>query len=218
MFNKSEIKERFEAGIGMIDRFGNVVDVDPNRNYSETMLPLLLHYRLLAGMTDQEAAKELATTYMLSEFEITFLINNTKVFIKNVLEIDLEEIRANKNSTATLCGQMVIEVVAKINEVFERKRYENLAIDDVFIQADKKSREIILGYLAADTAPEYWVTADNVSIECDHETLVRMQEAIVARDAAQHEEATELKKNARELSEKRNYAGLVDLLDKLRAM
>lgn len=218
MFNKSEIKARFEAGGWPIDRHGNYVDTNPDRHYGEMMLPLLLHYRLLAGMTDQEAERELSTTYMLGAFEIAFLMRSTKEFIKDVLELDLDEIRANKNSTATLCGQLVIEVVAKINEVFGRKRYGDVLVDEAVFQADQKARESILGYLAAETAPEYWITADNRSIECDRDMLLTIQEAIVSRDAAYHEKATNLKTQARELSEQRNYAGLVELLDQVKAM
>lgn len=218
MFSKSEIKARFESGKWPIDRHGNYIDTNPDRNFNETLLPLSLHYRLLAGMTDAEAEQELATTYSLSAFEIAFLMRSTKAFIKDVLEIDLEEIRKNKNSTATLCGQLVNDVVAKINEVYERERYEDIQIDGVVFQADQRARESIIGYIAADTAPEYWVTADNKSIECDHHMLLAIQEAIVVRDAAGHEKATELKTKARVLSEQRDYAGLVELFDAVKAM
>ena len=218
MFSKSEIKARFESGKWPIDRHGNYIDTNPDRNFNETLLPLSLHYRLLAGMTDAEAEQELATTYSLSAFEIAFLMRSTKAFIKDVLEIDLEELRKNKNSTATLCGQLVNDVVAKINELYERERYEDIQIDGVVFQADQRARESIIGYIAADTAPEYWVTADNKSIECDHHMLLAIQEAIVVRDAAGHEKVTELKTKARVLSEQRDYAGLVELFDAVKAM
>lgn len=218
MFSNSEIKQRFEENRWPIDRHGNYVDTNPDRDLNESMLPLMLHYRLLAGMTDAEAEQELATTYSLSAFEIAFLMRSTKAFIKDVLEIDLEEIRKNKNSTAALCGQLVNDVVAKINEVYERERYEDIQIDGVVFQADQRARESIIGYIAADTAPEYWVTADNKSIECDHHMLLAIQEAIVVRDAAGHEKVTELKTKARVLSEQRDYAGLVELFDVVKAM
>lgn len=218
MFSKSEIKARFEAGNWPIDRHGNYIDTNPERDYSATMLPLMLHYRLLAGMTDQEAERELATTYMLSAFEIAFLIRSTKEFIKDVLELDLDDIRNNKNSTATLCGQLVIEVVNNINAAYVRLRYSDVLVDECVFQADQKARESILSYLTADTAPEYWVTANNMQIECDRDMLLTIHEAIVSRDAACHEKATKLKTQARELSEQRNYAGLVELLDQVKAM
>lgn len=218
MLTNAEIKARYDQRGMPIDRNGAFVKVGDDREVGVVDFTLLLHYHLIQGMSDQTAMARLTGEFEMSNFEAKFLMNKTKAFIKDVLEIDLEEVRKNKNSTATLCGQLVNEVVAKINEVYERKRHEDIQIGGVVFQADQRARESILSYIAADTAPEYWVTADNKSIECDSRMLLSIQEAIVVRDAAGHEKATELKAAARELSEQRNYAGLEELNDQVKAM
>ena len=218
MFSNSEIKQRFEENRWPIDRHGNYVDTNPDRDLNESMLPLTLHYRLLAGMTDKEAEAALSGTYALSAFEIAFLIKSTKAFIKDVLEIDLEEIRKNKNTTATLCGQLVIEVVAEINLSYETRRFENVTINGQEFQADQGSRNVLVGFLAAGAVPEYWTRADNTAIECTHDLLVELQTAISERDAAYHAQATELKVQARQLSEARDYAGLMSLREEVKAL
>lgn len=218
MLTNAEIKARYELRGMPIDRNGTFVKVGDDREVGVVDFTLLLHYHLIQGMSDQVALKKLISEFEMSNFEANFLLRKTKAFIKDVLEIDLEEVRNAKGSTAVMCAELVSEVVAKINEVFGRKRYGDVLVDEAVFQADQKARESILGYLAAETAPEYWITADNRSIECDRDMLLTIQEAIVSRDAAYHEKATNLKTQARELSEQRNYAGLVELLDQVKAM
>lgn len=218
MLTNAEIKARYEQRGMPIDRNGAYVKVGDDREVGVVDFTLLLHYHLIQGMSDEVAKERLIGEFEMSNFETNFLLNKTKAFIKDVLEIDLEEIRKNKNSTAALCGQLVNDVVAKINEVYERRRYEDIQIDGAVFQADQRARESIVGYIAAETAPEYWVTSDNMSIECDSHMLLSIQEAIVVRDATGHEKATELKTKARVLSEQRDYAGLVELFDVVKAM
>ncbi len=218
MLTNAEIKARYDQRGMPIDRNGTFVKVGDDREVGVVDFTLLLHYHLIQGMPDQVAKDRLMGEFGMSNFETNFLMKKTKEFIKDVLEIDLDEVRKAKGSTASLCAELVAAVVAKINEVYERKRLEDISIGEEVFQANQKAREAIVSYLSADTAPEYWVTADNKSIECDHHMLLAIQEAIVVRDAAGHEKVTELKTKARVLSEQRDYAGLVELFDAVKAM
>lgn len=218
MLTNAEIKARYEQRGMPIDRNGAWVKVGDDREVGVVDFTLLLHYHLIQGMSDQAAMSRLTGEFEMSNFEAKFLMNKTKAFIKDVLEIDLEEVRKAKGSTANLCAELVAEVVNNVNAAYERRRYGDVLVDECVFQADQKARESILGYLAADTAPEYWVTANNMQIECDRELLLAIQEAIVSRDAAYHEKATEQKAHARMLAEERNYAGLVELNDQIKAM
>lgn len=218
MLTNAEIKARYEQRGMPIDRNGAYVKVGDDREVGVVDFTLLLHYHLIQGMTDQVAMSRLTGEFEMSNFEAKFLMNKTKAFIKDVLEIDLEEVRKAKGSTANLCAELVTEVVNNINAAYVRLRYSDVLVDECVFQADQKARDSILSYLTADTAPEYWVTANNMQIECDRDMLLTIHEAIVSRDAACHEKATKLKTQARELSEQRNYAGLVELLDQVKAM
>lgn len=218
MLTNAEIKARYEQRGMPIDRNGAFVKVGDDREVGVVDFTLLLHYHLIQGMSDQTAMARLTGEFEMSNFEAKFLMNKTKAFIKDVLEIDLEEVRKAKGSTANLCAELVAEIVNNINAAYERRRYGDVLVDEHVFQADQKARESVMGYLAADTAPEYWVAANNTMVACDRTLLLAIQEAIVSRDAAYHEKATEQKMRARMLSEERDYAGLMELNDQIKAM
>jgi hypothetical protein len=218
VLTNAEIKARYEQRGMPIDRNGAFVKVGDVREVGVVDFTLLLHYHLIQGMSDQTALSRLTGEFEMSNFEAKFLMNKTKAFIKDVLEIDLEEVRKAKGSTASMCAELVTEICTNVKVAYERGRYGDVLVDEHIFQADQKARESILGYLAADTSPEYWVTADNTRIDCDRQLLLAIHEAIVSRDAAYHEKATEQKAKALGLSEARDYAGLVELNDQVKAM
>ena len=218
MLTNAEIKARYEQRGMPIDRNGAYVKVGDDREVGVVDFTLLLHYHLIQGMSDQTAMSRLTGEFEMSNFEAKFLMAKTKAFIKDVLEIDLEEVRKAKGSTDNLCAELLTEICNNVKEAYERRRFGNVLVDEYIFQADQKSREAVLGYLTAETSPEYWVTADNTRVECDRQLLLAIHEAIVSRDAAYHEKATEQKVKALMLSEERNYAAMVELNDEVKAM
>ena len=92
MFDNAEIKRRFELNGRPIDRHGNFVYIGLDFYVSRVQFPLLAHYHLLSGMSDQDMMVALRDSD-LSDFEAKYVLKSSKDFIRDVLGLDLEAIR-----------------------------------------------------------------------------------------------------------------------------
>ncbi len=217
MFDNAEIKRRFELNGRPIDRHGNFVYIGLDFYVSRVQFPLLAHYHLLSGMSDQDMMVALRDSD-LSDFEAKYVLKSSKDFIRDVLGLDLEAIRVNRTSTDTLCGQLIMEVVGTLNEVYDKLRYAPIVANGHTYQADAKAREAMLGYLLTDRVVEYWVFENNDQIEMSLGDLKTVYAAVTERDADLHKQITDLKTEGRIYAEKRMYAQLVELSERVKAM
>ena len=217
MFDKAEIKRRFELNDRPIDRHGNFVYIDLDFYTSRVQFPLLAHYHLLNGMSDADALTALRDSDM-SVFEAKYVLKSSKDFIRDVLGIDLEDVRKSRVSTDGLCGQMITEIIGGLNAVYERKRYAPIEVEGHVFQADAKAREAMLGYLLTDRTVEYWVVENNEQIPLTLDALKLVYASVTERDATLHSDITALKTEGRIYAEKRMYAQLVELSERVKAM
>lgn len=217
MFDKAEIKRRFEMNDAPIDRHGNFVYVGHDIYSSRTQFPLLAHYHLLNGMPDAEAMVVLRDSD-LSDFEAKYVLKSSKDFIHDVLELDLEAMRKNRVSTEAACGQLIVEVVKELTAAYDRCRYASIVANGHAFQADAKAREAMLGYLLTDRTVEYWVVENNEQIAMTLNDLRTVYAAITERDADLHKQITDLKTEGRIYAEQRMYAQLVELSERVKAM
>lgn len=217
MFSHAEIKTRFFADQGIIDRHGNFVSIPGDFYTSMAQFPLLAHYHMLKGMTDKQVMAQLRTAD-LSVFESNYILADCHAFIKDILEIDLSAFHANRYDTATLCGQLVVKIIQKANEKFAKLPYENIEVAGITYQACTRSREAMAGYITTGVEPDFWTTADNHSVPHTVAQLGIVMRAIVERDNAIHAKSAEFKAKARIASESREYDTLVKLEAELDAM
>lgn len=218
MLNNAQIKARYEEMGLPIDRNGAYVRVGDGRESSIDDFSLLLHYHIIQGLDPQDAKAQLMANHSMSDFEASFLVKKTLAFIHDVLEIDLEEVRKGRASTAALCGQLIVDVIAQLNAAYDKLRYLPITVNGHSFEADVKAREAMLGYLMTDRVVEYWVTETNEQIELTLDELKIVYSAITERDADLHKQITDLKTEARIHAEQRTYAKLVELSDRVKAM
>lgn len=217
MFDKAEIKRRFEMNDAPIDRHGNFVYIGQDFYVTGAQIQALAHYHLLAGMSDADLLVALRNGD-LSDFEAKYILKNSKEFIRDVLELDLDALRSSKTSTAELCGQLVVQVIKDLNATHEKMRLAPIEVNGDMFQADAKSREVILGYILTEREVDYWVVYNNEQIPMSLDALREVYKAIVARDEILHKQITDLKTEGRIYSEKRMYAQLVELSERVKAM
>lgn len=217
MFSNAEIKARFFADRGPVDRHGNPVNMPGDFYTNMAQFPLLAHYHILKGMSDAQVLAQLRAAD-LSVFEANYILADCHAFIKDILEIDLTEFHANRYDTATLCGQLVVKIIRTANEKFAKLPYENIVVDGITYQACTRSREAMAGYISTGVEPEFWTTADNICVPHSVAQLGAVQRAIVERDNAIHVKTAEFKSKARIASELREYDTLVKLEAELDAM
>ena len=217
MFDKAEIKRRFEMNDRPIDRHGNFVYIELDFYVSRVQFPLLAHYHLLSGMSDADALVALRDSD-LSDFEAKYVLKSSKDFIRDILGLDLEEIRKNRVSTDALCGQLIVQVITGLNAAYDKLRYLPIVVEEHTFQADAKAREAILGYLLTDRVVEYWVVENNEQIQLSLDELKIVYASITERDSTLHAQITGLKTEARIYAEKRMYAQLVELSERVKAL
>lgn len=217
MFDKAEIKRRFESNEQPIDRHGNFVYIGQDFYVTRAQFPLLAHYHLLNGMSDADAMTALRDSD-LSDFEAKYVLKSCKDFIRDVLGLDLDELRKSRVSTDAMCGQLIVEVIRGLTAAYDKLRYVPIVVNGHTYQADAKAREAMLGYLLTDRLVEYWVVENNERIDMTLDELKIVFSAITERDADLHKQITDLKTEARIYAEQRMYAQLVELSERVKAM
>lgn len=201
-----------------IDRNGAYIRVGDVKEAGVDYFALTLHYHIIQGLRPAAAKKRLMSDYGMSDFESKFLVEKTLLFIKDVLEIDIDAVHSAQLDTATLCGQLINTVIQRLNEISQVKRYENIVIGEHVFHADARTREVLLGYISSEFRPDYWTTADNVNLPLALDELKNIMNAIVARDDTIHVDFNAIKTRARVAAENRDYDALIGIQDELNSL
>lgn len=217
MLTKDEIKSRYRALGAPIDRHGVFVDAGAVGAINDNYFPALLHYNLIAGMSNAEALTKLRTDFRMSEFAAKYVLDQTLIFIKETLDIDLDQIRKERSTTAGMCCSLLEEIISTLKQTLRTKREMPLIYNEKVFQVHDESRERIKTYLLTETCPDRWILADNSYIPFTLTDLLGLQKAITVRDAAEFSTITEQKRLVREMCEQRDYAGLFDFAEKLKS-
>lgn len=202
---KEEIRARYFAHDLPIDRHGNYMERVGNEDRGRTGFCALLHYKLIEGMSDEEALAQMQT-YEMSPIESKFTLNKAKEFITDVLEINLDEIRTNMRSTARYIYLDIQKIMLEMEHRYEDQRHGYIEVDGRYFQADETSRQMLGQYIQSETAPSYWLDTANTRIEpFSLEQCKALMGAIVARDQRLHHAMSEQKKEIRAWAEARDY-------------
>lgn len=202
---KEEIRARYFAHDLPIDRHGNYMERVGNEDRGRPGFCALLHYKLIEGMSDEEALAQMQT-YEMSPIESKFTLNKAKEFITDVLEINLDEIRTNMRSTARYIYLDIQKIMLEMEHRYEDQRHGFIEVDGRYFQADETSRQMLGQYIQSETAPSYWLDTANTRIEpFSLEQCKALMAAIVARDQRLHHAMSEQKKEIRAWAEARDY-------------
>lgn len=202
---KEEIRARYFAHDLPIDRHGNYMERVGNEDRGRTGFCALLHYKLIEGMSDEEALAQMQT-YEMSPIESKFTLNKAKEFITDVLEINLDEIRTNMRSTARYIYLDIQKIMLEMEHRYEDQRHGFIEVDGRYFQADETSRQMLGQYIQSETAPSYWLDTANTRIEpFSLEQCKALMAAIVARDQRLHHAMSEQKREIRAWAEARDY-------------
>lgn len=213
MLSKNEIKERFFNDPRPIDRHGNFMIPEMENMDDHHRFVYRMHYALLEGMPMAEA-RAILKKHDLSEAEINFLIKKTVAFIEDVLDIPLDQVVAERNSTAGHVWDSVVNGLRRLTEQFQADKEKPIEWRGKLYQADSaRSRKTMLDYLATSTVPERWVTLENDYVEnFTLEDLHDLYSTIINRDKALFDIMTERKKSLRSAAEENDYDRVAGLL------
>lgn len=200
-----DIRARFFSRLSPIDRHGNFLGHIGTEDRGRTGFCTLLHYKLLDGMSDEDALDQMRS-YNMSDIEANFTLKKAKEFISDKLEIDLDEIRSNVRSTARYIYLDVQKIMMALEKRYEAQRYEPIQLNERHFQADAISRQMLGQYIQSETAPEYWLDTANTRLEpFTLEECKKLLSEIVKRDQKLHGQMTAQKKELRLLAEQRDY-------------
>lgn len=202
---KEEIRARYFAHDLPIDRHGNYMERVGNEDRGRTGFCALLHYKLIEGMSDEEALAQMKT-YEMSPIESKFTLNKAKEFITDVLEINLDEIRSNMRSTSRYIYLDIQKIMLELEHRYEDQRHGYIEVDGHHFQADETSRQVLGQYIQSETAPDYWLNTSNTRIEpFTLEQCKALMAAIVKRDQQLHNAMSAQKSEIRQYAEQRDY-------------
>lgn len=202
---KEEIRRRYFAHDLPIDRHGNYMEKIGSEDHGRTGFCALLHYKLIDGMSDREALEQMRN-YDMSEIEARFTLQKAKDFVNDTLGIDLEEIRTGLRSTVRYIFTDVQKILSALEFRYQDARYAEIQVGDFTFQADEKSQVALSRYIQSETAPAYWLTANNTRIEpFTLEQCKTLLAAIVERDQKLHHAMSEQKSEVRAWAEARDY-------------
>jgi len=203
MLSAGEIKARFEQNQGMIDRNG--LFFDPN---GEISLAQRLHYALLEGLSEKDALRNLQADGA-SEFEANYTLKQTKTFIKDVLEIDIDSYIKEQQSTTAYSYRELDTKLEEANTAYAAAVTADITYKDHQFQTSEGTLSTLGSYVQTETWPEYWVSSDNAAVEdWTADDTKQLYALIVARNAQLHVALTAYKVRLRAFAEQGNYAAL----------
>jgi len=211
MLSNDEIKRRyFEFGTP-IDRHGNYSGILRTEDATRQGFCTLLHYHLLNGMSDKEAMKALKG-HDLSDAEAAFTMEKTKAFIKDVLELPLDDIRKGLTSTLGHLWREFNRVMQAMNTRYAELRYQDIEFAGHRYQADEKSRTALTGYIQSGVDPMYWIDATNSPVEpFAIDDVKGLYAAIIQRDNDLHMSLNVKKQRLRTLAEQGDFTAVMQL-------
>lgn len=209
MLNKEEIKAAFYAG-KYVDRYGTIIgDVADINDY--TNVNMVGHYMLMDGSSPAQVLKALKDMG-LSDFEAKFALGEFEAFVRDILEVNLDEHNAMLFSDEAVAGRMSHELTEKLNANFSYAVNEPIEYKEKRWDANSKSIAAMNNAIAFGEKPEYWVDANN---DVHNDITIADLKAIVelhrARETKTHALMTEKKSEIRVAMEKQDLHALSNI-------
>lgn len=208
-----QIRERFfNEQENYIDRYGNVLnEIAHGAMGEEHFNPLIIHYYLLNGKSEQWVIDNLKNCGGMSDIIAKLTLKQYLSFIKDVLQIDLESHQKEHFSTVGQCNRLSNQLMDDLRTKEEKLLGLPIELDGVEFDADTESVNRLRNYIAVDAVPETWTTYNSSKVLFTKQRAEELLQAILLREQRTHEYITELKSRVRVARENVDYDGLLNL-------
>lgn len=213
-----EIRAKFYSETdNYVDRYGNVLGViDHGANAEDHFNPLIIHYYLLNGKTEQWIMDNLINYTGMSKIVAKLTLAEYHKFIREVLEIDLETHRQEHYSTESMCERKHVELIENLRVKEDTILNQPISIDfypEWTFDADADSLTRLKTYIDTDVVPTEWTTYESVKVPFNKDIASELLKAILLRQQRTHEYITGLKTKVRDAREAKDFDALL-LLEK----